>query len=107
MNKENVDAIEVFVNTIDVRDNKMEKHCDGESWAELANYPEERDWYSKNIGTLDDMIVKLANLLIKEKGIPCEEQKDIHDVYENEYLKKLYRTEKEKKLQELEETLKF
>ena len=66
---ENMQGIEIFVDLINKRDGLIEKHCNGETWAELCNYPEHRDWYIKNIAFLDFQIINVANAIIERYGI--------------------------------------
>ena len=94
--------VKKFLELINERDEKIEKHCNGESWAELCNYPEERDWYTKNIYPLDENIVKAANGIIAKFSIPCKEVKTVKDVYSNYWLLKFI--EKNKTVQN-EDTL--
>ena len=77
-----------FLELINQRDEKMEEHCKDISWAELCNYPEERDWYTKNIFPLDQQIVSVANGIIAKFSIPCKEVKTVRDVYSNYWLLK-------------------
>lgn len=85
-----MNRVKKFVNLINKRDNLIEKHCNGECWAELCNYPEERDWYCKNILPIDDEIVKVANGIIAKFSIPCPQQKNIREVYANNWLNRLF-----------------
>ncbi|MBE7074760.1 MAG: hypothetical protein E7376_02130 [Clostridiales bacterium] len=81
-----------FLNLINERDTKIQEHCKKESWAELSNYPEERDWYTKNISPLDEKIVLLANSIIAKFSIPCKQAKTISDVYSNSWIMRLKQT---------------
>ena len=80
-----------FVNLINKRDNLMKKHCNGASFAELCNYPEERAWYCENIMQYDKKIIKLANELIEKLNLPCQKQKSLRDVYSNPHLDEIYK----------------
>lgn len=80
---------------ISKRDEIMEEHCQEYSWAELCNYPDEREWYTKNVYPLDEQIIRLANLLIAKFSIPCKTVKHISEVYSNEWLMKIIDSEKQ------------
>lgn len=81
--------VKTFLGLVDERDAKIEEHCKEESWAELCNYPEEREWYTKNIYPLDEKIVIVANSIIAKFSMPCKQVKTVADVYSNKWLKKL------------------
>ena len=80
-----------FVKLINKRDKLMEEHCNGESFAELCNYPEERDWYCKNIAPIDQQIISLANQIIEKMNLPCPKQKSLREVYSNTHLDEIYK----------------
>lgn len=77
-----------FEKLINERDAKMSAHCQEYSWATLCNYPDEREWYTKNIWPIDQEIIRLANILIVKFSIPCRAVKQISDVYSNQWLMK-------------------
>lgn len=91
--------VERYVELINKRNDLIEKRCNGESWAEICNYPENRAWYLKNIAFLDFQIIKAANGIVAKLNLPCEAPKDIKEVYANPWLDKLY---KEKNCVQLE-----
>lgn len=78
-----------FLELVNERDAKMEEHCKGVSWAELCNYPDEREWYTNNIFPLDTKIVDAANGIIAKFSIPCKQAKTVAEVYSNQWLLKL------------------
>lgn len=83
-----MNSINKFLELINKRDNLIGEHCkkQGQCWAELCNYPEERDWYCKNIVSIDYKIVKLANQIISKNKLPCDLAKTVRDVYNNHTL---------------------
>ena len=81
--------VKKFLELVNERDSKLEEHCKGESWAELCNYPEEREWYAQTISPIDEKIVQIANGIIAKFSIPCKQAKTVADVYANQWLLKL------------------
>lgn len=71
---------------INKREQLLAEHCKNQSWAELCNYPEERDWYIKTIWPVDKQVIMAANTVIVKFSIPCKPAKYIHDVYSNKWL---------------------
>ena len=92
-----INNTKIFKKLIEERETKLEEKANGESWAELFNYPENRFWYTENISPLDDKIVNVANGIIIKFSIPCEKVEDIRDVYNNDWLMRLTE-EKENKI---------
>ena len=87
--------VDKFIELVDERDTKMAEHCKNQSWAELCNYPEERDWYTKNIYPIDEQIVEVANAIIVKFSIPCRKAKTIAEVYSNQWIMRLVEKQKE------------
>ena len=87
--------VEKFITLINERDTKIAEHCKDFSWTELCNYPEERDWYTKNIHPIDEKIVDVANSIIAKFSIPCRTAKTIADVYSNQWLTRFIKPKQE------------
>ena len=85
-----VNKVNEFIKLINKRDSALEEHCNGASWTEISNYPEERNWYVTNISPLDYKIIDVANCIIAKFTIPCKMAENIIDVYSNEWLIRLY-----------------
>ena len=81
--------VKKFLELINERDKKIAEHCNNESWAELCKYPDERDWYIKNIFSMDEEIIQVANSIIAKFSIPCKNTKTLADVFSNKWLMKL------------------
>ena len=88
--------VKKFLKLVNERDSKVEVHCGDESLAELLNYPEEREWYGKNIMPLDRKIVAFANAIIADNNFPCKTAETVADVYSNEWLIQLVNKAKAK-----------
>ena len=60
------DNVEKFNELIRRRELTIESHCKSmdSSWAELCNYPEERDWYVREINPIDQEIIAITNSII-------------------------------------------
>lgn len=85
-----MEIVKEFVNLLDKRYSLIESKCTKLCLAELLNTSDGKIWHEQTIEPLNKKIVELANEIIKEQNLKCNQQKTIGNVYNNSYLKSVY-----------------
>lgn len=89
--------VQKLLELVKEREVKIIKHCNGELWVDICDYPEEIDWYKINISPIDEQIVQVSNSIIAKFSIPCRNVKTIDDVYSNQWIMKFIKNDETKK----------